>query len=454
MSNARRLAFEILVDLEQGDHTLDFLIEQRQAAINALERNDRALLHALVYGVQRWRLRLDWIMDQFSDRPGKKIAPPVLSALRLGLFQLYFMDRIPPSAAVNTSVELVKKSRARWAAGFVNALLRRAAAAPQALSSLPLAESDPAARLAVQNAFPHWLIRRWLERFGQQDTEARCTAMNTIPALTLRTNTLRATRERLMDTLKNLASAITPTPFSPEGICLRSPKSPANTWPSFKEGWFQIQDEAAQLISHLVAPAPGHHVWDACAGLGTKTAHLAQLMENKGILLASDHRRDKLDRLLLDFNRLGMKTVRTEVLDLSRPLPPPLPQGFDRILVDAPCSGLGVLQKNPDGKWRIEPADLRRNAQRQGAFLCNAARHLKPGGVLVYSVCSTEPEETSEVVETFLQKHQDFAIFPPSLPAIPGNERLLTHQGFLLTLPHRHAMDGFFAAALVRRPGP
>lgn len=454
MTNARRIAFDILMSLEQSNQTLDAKIEERQNAIDELSRKDRALVHALVYGVQRWRLRLDWIIDQFSHRPGKKTVPAVQAALRMGLFQVCFMDRIPPSAAVNTSVDLVKNSRERWAAGFVNAVLRRAATSAQNPPPLPEMHRETAEALSIRHAFPIWLIQRWLDRFGLEETEALCFAINTIPAITLRTNTLRTTREALMTRIESQAAAAHPTPFSPEGIAILTPKSPITTWPAYQAGWFQVQDEAAQLIGHLLAPAPGQHVWDACAGLGTKTTHAAQLMQNRGRILASDHRPDKLERLTMEAGRLGIGIIQTVALDLSQTLPARLPNDFDRILVDAPCSGLGVLQKNPDGKWRVQPEDLKRNRKRQGSLLANAARRLKPGGILVYSVCSVEPEETVDVIEGFLQIHRDFAIAPHSFSDVAMGSRLISAQGYLCTLPHRHAMDGFFAAALARRPLP
>ena len=453
MTNARSIAHDILVSLEQTGHTLDSRIEEHQVSIDQLARSDRALVHALVYGVQRWRLRLDWIIDYFSTRPGKKMAPAVQAALRMGLFQLYFMDRIPASAAVNTSVDLIKHRREHWAAGFVNAVLRRAAKRAETSLPLPETQNDSPAALSIRHAFPVWLIQRWLDRFGVEQTKALCHAMNTIPAVTLRTNTLRTTRTELIKVVQPEVAEVYPTPFSPEGVSIHTPKAPITTWPAFKEGWFQVQDEAAQLIGHMLAPEPGQSVWDACAGLGTKTIHLAQLMKNQGHLLASDQRRKKLDRLVADTRRLAIDSVQTIVLDLSQPSPAGFTESFDRILVDAPCSGLGVLQKNPDGKWRVTQEDLKQNGQRQGTILAKAATYLKPGGLLVYSVCSVEPEETIDVIEGFLQMHGDFAITPDRLSAIRGGDRLLTTEGYLCTLPHRHAMDGFFAAALVRSPG-
>ena len=450
MTSARRIAFDILVSLEQSNQTLDAKIEERQKAIDELTRKDRALLHALVYGVQRWRLRLDWIIDHFSDRPGKKTMPAVHSALRMGLFQLCFMDRIPPSAAVNTSVDLIKNSRERWAAGFVNAVLRRAAAGVQ--NPLPEMQANTAEAVSIRHAFPIWIIQRWLDRFGPEETEALCHAINTIPAITLRTNTLRTTREALMTEIESQAAAASPTPFSPEGVSILAPKSPMTSWPAYRAGWFQVQDEAAQLIGHLLAPAPDQQAWDACAGLGTKTIHIAQLMENRGNVVATDHRRDKLESLTKEASRLGIGIIETRALDLSKTLPPGLPDDFDRILVDAPCSGLGVLKKNPDGKWRVQPEDLKRNRKMQSSLLANAARRLKPAGILVYSVCSVEPEETVDVIEGFLQIHRDFAIAPHSFSDVKIDSRLISAQGYLCTLPHRHAMDGFFAAALERRP--
>ncbi len=450
MQNVRSIALELLDQVRSGDHTLDHLMLKADHQIQGLRRVDRALLQALVFGVLRWQARLDWLIGQLSNRPGKKIDPLVNIILRLGLFQILFLDRIPDSAAVNTSVELAKKHRRKWATGFINGMLRRTAAG-QIKPVWPDRQQDPAAYLSAYHAFPDWLISRWLDRWGYEETERLCAAVNTVPNITLRTNALRCSREDLLEDVQKEAKSVSLTTHCPEGISFSSPLRPIAQWPSFKKGWFQVQNEAAQCIAHLVSPRPGQVVWDACAGLGTKTAHLAQLMENCGRILATDQSKGKLERLLLEMKRLGIGIVGTHPVDLLLSETLPGTEKFDRILLDAPCTGLGVLQRNPDGKWRNNTGAIHTNHCRQITMLEKVAARLKPKGRIIFAVCSFEPEENEEVIQGFLQKHPDFVIDQPRLDRVAGHEKLLTPKGFLRTFPHRHQMDGFFAAALIKQ---
>jgi 16S rRNA (cytosine967-C5)-methyltransferase len=349
---------------------------------------------------------------------------------------------------VHTSVELVKQSGRTWDAGFVNGLLRRAAA--REAVEWPDPDSSPGMAVAARHALPLWLAARWIDRFGIDETVRLCEAVNTVPAITLRVNTLKTDRVRLTEAVRAEVRQIAPAAHTPEGVTLSGLHRPVTEWPAFRDGWFQVQDEAAQMIAHLVSPEPGHTVWDACAGLGTKTAHLAQLMRNEGAIWATDRHAGKLERLQDEMRRLGVTITTCRRLDATAAgALAGLPR-FDRILVDAPCSGLGVLQKNPDGKWKVTRADLESNRKRQLTILENACALLRMGGRLIYAVCSFEPEETLEVVKAFLQNHPDFAIHPPMIKSDVCFERVLTPEGWLKTYPHRHGMDGFHAVALVR----
>jgi 16S rRNA (cytosine967-C5)-methyltransferase len=450
MIQARAIAAQLLNRLQERRHTLDQLLDQADGQILRLNRSDRSLVHALVFGVQRWQSRLDWIIDHLVVR-SRKIDPQVRTILRLGLFQLRFLQRIPASAAVHTSVELAKKSGRKWAAGFVNGVLREAIRQAEHIA-WPDPEKNPLDHLAVTHAFPQWLISRWWHRWGAETTDALCRTINTIPDTSLRTNTLRISRRELMAKIRPEAESVWETHYSPEGIRLSRLLRPLAQWPAFQEGLFQVQGEAAQITSLFLGPRPGETVWDVCAGLGTKTAHMAQLMQNQGRIVATDLYANKLEKLDREMHRLGITIVQNMPMDLtsSDPAPPsPLPE-FDRILLDAPCTGLGVLQKNPDGKWRLTARDIERNSARQLTLLTRAAPHLKTGGILVYVVCSLEPEENEQVVDTFLQKHPEFAIHPGSLGDIEDLNSLLTPRGFLSTIPHLSKMDGFFAAALIK----
>lgn len=438
----RKNSLLILNQLDDSGKTLDALMDEFHVSSGPSSKRDRALMQALVYGVLRRRSRIDGIISRFSKSGFRKIKPDVLNILRLGVFQILYLDRIPPSAAVNTAVEMAKSVSAPWTVRFVNAILRRTAAGP-----IP-----PAAGPAEENSIPEWLFSRWVHRFGEKQATSICHAINDIPPITVRTNTLRTTRDALLASFSEHASEITPTAFSPEGISFHAPIAAVFDMPGYNDGHFQVQDEAAQITGHLLAPLPGETVLDACAGLGGKTAHAAQLMNNRGTLVAMDRDLRKLSSLEKEMARLGISIVKTSYHDLSSPPGNLAPSSFDRILLDAPCSGLGVLRRNPDAKWRVSENDIERLHGLQLTLLNNLSPLLKPSGTLVYVVCSTEPEENESVIEEFLGTHPDFRTDPIGEEAfVPGG--CITENGFFRTYPHRLTMDGFFAARLKKTNG-
>lgn len=446
---ARKTSLHILNTLDKGHKTLDTILDDLLSKDTLLTRKDRTFVQALVFGVLRWRGRIDWIIDYFSKTRLGKIDPKVLNILRLGLFQIIYLDRIPVSAAVNTSVEMVKSVAAPYVVRFANGLLRRAAREYEHVP-FPDLENDPVSALAVTKSHPKWLIKRWLDRFGPIDTEQICDAINTIPPITVRCNTLKTRRKKLKNFLEEYTEKVEYTAYAPDGVSFLSPKESIPELSAFKDGLFQVQDEAAQLVTLLLNPRPGETVLDACAGLGGKTGHIAQMMTGRGRLIAMDKNKKKLRRLESEMYRLRISIVTTRTHDLNQPFNREDYKKFDRILLDAPCSGLGVLRRNPDAKWRMSELDLFDHEKRQSKFLDNLADLVKPGGVLVYAVCSTEPEENESVIKGFLNKHSDFAI-EKSLDGLPFKARsLITEDGYLKTSPHLHNMDGFFSIPMKR----
>lgn len=444
----RKSALAILMNIEQGGRTLDQQMDRFHAE-SCFDRRDEAFVNALVYGVLRWRGRLDWIIQAVASKVPAKMDPGVLSILRMGLYQIIFMDRVPNSAAVNTSVDLSKSLNKKWLTGFVNAVLRNALRRLPAIP-FPNVEDDPVGALAADQSMPPWLAKRWIHQFGQKEAAALCAACNQIPPLVLRTHTLRIDPDSLLEALQPFAEQVRPSPYTPEGILLDGLKGPLFASDAYANGWFQVQDEAAQAVSHLLAPQPGHMVLDACAGLGGKTAHIAALMKNTGRITATDRDAGKLRKLSQEMLRLGIDIVSTRASELLKGEGLDPGESYDRVLLDAPCSGLGVIRRNPDAKWSRTPQDIDRCARRQNRLLANLAPRVKPGGLLVYAVCSTEPEETQAVIDSFLNKQTDFAI-DRNLVDLPLTLRpLLDRQGRLLTIPHKHATDGFFAVRLRR----
>ncbi len=449
--DARKTAWVILNTLDRGQHTLDTLMDDHADGGQADSGRDRALLQALVYGVLRWRGRLDYIISHFSSTRLSKINPKILNILRLALFQIIYLDRIPDSAAVNTAVEMAKTTGAPWVTGYVNALLRKTAREHQAVFFPELGKNAVAA-LAAGKSFPEWIIRRWLDRYGPQKTAALCDAVNSIPPITVRTNTLRISPPHLLMKLDRDADKVAQTPYSPDGITIVHPATSIPHLSGFNSGWFQVQDEAAQLVSLLLDPKPGETVLDACAGMGGKTGHIAQLMNTEGKIVAVDIYGNKLSRLDAEMQRLGISIVSTRCLDLEQGSSHLAPSCFDRILLDAPCSGLGVMRRNPDIKWHRSERDLAKYTARQLRLLENLAHAVKPNGVLVYAVCSPEPEENEAVIHQFLKKHDNFGINDQygRLPDHIGKKAIT--GGFLKTYPHLTQMDGFFSVRLQRIP--
>lgn len=450
-ANPRLSAFEILLRIEKERSYADILID-RELSTGRLEGPDRGLLTELVYGVLRRRGTLDHIINQFSHQKVGKLERIVLILLRLGLYQALFLDRIPISAAVNETVKLAKVLAPR-AAGFINAVLRTADREKDEIR-FPDKQSDPVGYLSARYSHPHWVIKHWIEQVGEKEVESLAKTMSEAPPLTIRTNTLRITRDALIAWLDTEGASAGATVFSPDGLSVTS-RTPLAGLPGFREGLFSIQDESSQLAAIFLAPLPGERVLDLCAAPGGKTTHLAQIMENFGAIVACDTALLKLALIEENARRLGITIITTFHIDATKPMPesgrdPLAADRFDRALVDAPCSGLGVQRRNPEGKWWKTPADISELASRQKAILLNGADLLKDGGTLLYATCSTAPEENEEVIADFLSKRPDFML-EDLRGLFPAFTELFTKEGFFRSWPHRQGMDGFFAARLRKK---
>jgi len=441
--NPRQAALDILLRIEREDSYADILVD-RELSTGQLEGPDRGFLTELVFGVLRRRGTLDHVIDCFSDRKTAKLERVVAILLRLGLYQELFLDRVPVSAAVNETVKLAKIHAPR-AAGFVNAVLRRADRERESIP-WPDRSADLAAFLAARYSQPRWLVEQWIGQLGPIEAESLAAAMIETPPLTLRVNTLKASRDEFLARLEAAGVAARPTDYSPVGIHILSAAHPAGL-SGFAEGLFTVQDESSQLASLFLDPQPGQRVLDLCAAPGGKTTHLAQLMENRGSLLACDLDKRKLRRIEETAERLGISVIETMSLDGSLPLDALGARTFDRILVDAPCSGLGVIRRNPEAKWRLSLFDSSRLAQLQGAILQNAADRLETGGILVYSTCSTSTEENEAVIDVFLSERHDFVV-ENLRDLFPRYAELCTDRGMFRGWPHRYGMDGFCAVRL------
>ncbi len=471
IENPRYLAFLVLSENEKTRVPLDRTINKYEDRFNFLSKRDKALANAVIFGVLRYRGKLDWIISKFSKRKIFGLDPEILYLIRIGLFQIVFLDKIPVSAAVNTTVEMAKNVSNRWTAGFVNAVLRKAGKGYLNLV-LPDIKKDPAFFISVEKSMPLWLSRRWLKRFKLDKTLKLCDAVNEIPCITVRANTIKINREKLAEELENEAGKVRFTKYAEDGISFLKPACAVHEMETFKKGYFQVQDEAAQIVSSILDPKPGEKILDACAGLGGKTGHIAQLMNNKGSVTAVDIDKGKLFSLEKEMERLGFFVVSTIQIDILNfcsfasdgrvkntkftscgKAADSLPKGaFDRVLLDAPCTGLGVLRRNPDSKWARSLQDVKRLAQKQKTMLIKVADFVKPGGVLVYSVCSCEPEENEDVIDFFLEKRADFTINRDyAMIYDKFNKTTVFKKGFFKTYPENFEMDGFFAVSMKRK---
>ena len=457
-SNPRKFACKVLKTIFRNQAFADDVFDAETKDV-VLSDQDRALAFELVYGVLRHAVTLDWRLDQISRKPIARLPLNVATTLRVAAYQLLYLDRIPESAAVNEAVKLIRKQPGHDWGGLVNAILRNLIRQPA--PSLPDSRVAPIEALSLNYACPVWMVERWIKAFGNDHAEVMCRKTLEIPPMTLRTNTLRYTRKKLLDRLETEGIPARETSVSPEGVTLEKCGNPGQL-SVLQDGSCYIEDEAAQLIPPLLDPQPGERVLDACAAPGGKTTHLAQLMQNQGTIIALDRQHVRLLQLAANCERLGISLVHTHECDIVTEWPKTkaetvdalfsgshsLAQPFDRILVDAPCSGLGVLRRHPEGKMLKQLSTIEQSSIMQRQILDRVCQLLRPGGILVYSACSIEPEETNEVVSAFCQEHPDFQPEPVTPWMAKAGLSLVTDHGHLCTAFQSFTMDGFFACRL------
>jgi 16S rRNA (cytosine967-C5)-methyltransferase len=448
---ARWAAFEALTAIAGGADLADTLARTRE---RLGDDRDRGLAAAILIGTLRWQARLDYLLAEGSTRPLSSVDPAVLQILRLSLFQLLFLARVPASAVVDDAVSMVRRARKSSASGFVNGVLRGLSRRRERLT-LPetpavvtgSADRAAAARaLSVTESHPTWLVERWIERLGLDAARLWLGFDNVEAPLTLRANLRRQSVTALQTLLAEHGVDTVPTRFAPAGLVVTA-GNPLKT-PLADSGRFLIQDEASQLVPLALGVFPGHRVLDACAAPGGKTLAIADALGESGLLVAADVRPRRigvLRRLLATYD----VTARLVAHDLAQGTP--FGAVFDRVLVDAPCTGLGTLRRDVDIRWRRQPEDVVAAAVRQRAMLGQAATTVRPGGRLVYATCSSEPEENEAVVESFLAGRPDFQPVPRATLLAEGMpEAVVDRAGRLVTRPDLHGLEPFFAAPLVR----
>ncbi|MDI6804671.1 MAG: 16S rRNA (cytosine(967)-C(5))-methyltransferase RsmB [Bacteroidota bacterium] len=436
----RGTSIKILNRIERTDAYLDKLLDAELRSKD-LSDLDKSLLNEIVHGVIRWRSRLDWVINGFYHGNYVKSEINLKNAMRVATYQILFLQKIPHHAAVNEAVEFIKRLNGEKAANLVNAVLRTIIRNIDEIK-FPDPATDTVHYLGVYYAHPTWMVKKWLARFGFEETQKLLLANNQIPEITIRINRLKIEPAKFLSSLEESKLSYQGSEYIDYYLRVRN-LSELSELNYFQSGYFTIQDESAALPSILLNPQPCERVIDMCAAPGGKTTHLAELMKNSGKIIAIDKYDHKLNLIRTSCDRLGIDIVDYVVGDASELEL----ESADKILVDVPCSGLGVLRKKPDIKWKREPDDLLKLNVFQTGLLNNAAKLLKPGGAIVYSTCTTEPEENFNLIQDFLKKHTDFYIDNASKYV---NQALVNSNGCVETFTYKHHMDGSFAVRLVK----
>jgi 16S rRNA (cytosine967-C5)-methyltransferase len=474
MINPRQLAFLALREVHKGayaDVALDRVLQKVKLSDRQSyeELTDRRFVTDLVYGSTRRQRTLDALIDQLGKKKSYQQPAYLRTILHLGLYQLRYLERIPPSAAVNTTVELAKENGFSGLTGFVNGLLREYirreegegrqggkgtrgqggqgdnSFSPSPPPHFPLQlPENPVERLGILHSFPDWIIEVWLKQFGFVETEKLCEWMNQTPVIDLRVNLLRASVEEVQTALQLKGVLVKRVPHLPQALRLIGSTGAIPNLPGFSEGWWTVQDSSAQLVSHLLDPQPGEVIIDACAAPGGKTTHIAQLMQDKGTIWAGDRTSSRLRKLKENAQRLNLHSIQIYTGDSRNQ--PQFQNIGDRVLLDAPCSGLGTLHRHADARWRQTPESAQELSILQKELLAHTSTFVKSNGILVYATCTLHPPENEDVIESFLASHPNWQIEPPDVDSPAA--KYSTPQGWIKVLPQKQEMDGFFMVRL------
>ena len=437
---ARESALRVLRSCRTNGAWADAALKA-QLSRDALSAQDAALCSRIVYGVMQNQMLLDFYLGAFCTQKIQHLQPPLAEILRMGAYQILFLEKVPDSAAVNEAVELAKLSGRGQAAGLVNAVLRKISRNKDQLPPIP--DRDVVEMLSVRYSHPKWLVKRLLALLGREEAEAFFRENNRIPPLTVQVNPARTTAEALCTGLEGRGISAAPHPWVP-GCLEITGAGDLTALPEFQEGMFLVQDPAARLVTLAAGVGPGQRVLDVCAAPGGKSFSAAFAMEDRGEVLACDLHANKLSRIKEGARRLGLSSVRTQAAD-GRVFHPEWEKAFDTVLVDAPCSGLGIIRKKPDTRYK-KPDALTMLPVTQAAILENAASYVRPGGVLVYSTCTILPEENEQVCTVFLAEHPEFSMDPFALPDPVG-----ATAGDATLWPQRHRTDGFYICRMRRQ---
>lgn len=445
--NVREAALDVLLKIEKNQAYSNLLLND---TINKLtvSAKDVPLLTEIVYGTIQQQKKLDFYLEAYSKKPLIKLEVWVHLLLRITVYQLFFLDRIPDHAAINEAVEIAKRRGHKGISGMVNGILRS-----MLRSGLPETETieDKVERLAVETSHPEWLLNRWIEQIGFAKAKEIAAANLTTPVHSVRVNTTRVNKQDVIDSLEKEGLEIVESPNVPESLRVKR-GSIVNTQ-AFKDGWISIQDEGSMLVAHVLDPKPGERILDACAAPGGKSTHMAERMSNEGEIKSIDIHPHKVKLIMNQQERLGLSIIDGQVLDARQLIDNYNPECFDRILVDAPCSGLGVIQRKPDLKWAKHEGDIQRLSVIQSEIIDSVWPLLKKGGRLVYSTCTIDYEENEKVIKTFVDRHEDARFeedFMRRLPKVMSEKSTQT-MGRIQLYPGEFDTDGFFISSVIKQ---
>ncbi|WP_144556682.1 16S rRNA (cytosine(967)-C(5))-methyltransferase RsmB [Bacillus pumilus] len=443
-SNVREVALDALIKLEQNQAYSNLLL-QSVMKDKDLADQDKPLLTELVYGTLQNKLALDYMLAPFVKKP-QKVAPWVMQLLRMSLYQMVYLEKIPDRAAIHEAVELTKKRGHKGISSLVNGVLRSVQR-----EGVPAFDDikDPVNRLSIETSHPLWLVQEWVQSYGFEEAESMCRIHLVPPKQTLRVNRIKTDRAALKQKLLDAGIETELGDLSEDALKLM--KGSIVSTSSFQEGYVTIQDESSMLVARALDPQPGETVLDACAAPGGKSTHIAERMNDEGQIVSLDLHEHKVKLIKQAAKRLNLTQIEAKALDARKAKEEYSEASFDRILIDAPCSGFGVIRRKPDMKYTKSPEDSARLATIQQAILNETAPLLKPGGTLVYSTCTMDPTENQQVIHAFLQEHQDFE------PDLSLNERLpeqvapFVQNGSVQILPHYFGTDGFFICSMRKK---
>jgi 16S rRNA (cytosine967-C5)-methyltransferase len=442
---AREIALEVVNRVQRTAAYSNIVLSQKLKASN-LSRRDKAFVTELVNGTLRNLGTLDWIIKKFSNQRLDKIPDKVLDLLRLGTYQIVYLKNIPAHATIFETVELAKKLFHRGIASFVNGLLRNIEREKDNLP-WPSEKKDPIKYIVLRYGHPGWLIKMWVDELGIEETKNLCQANNQPRDLSIRVNRLKTTPDKLTKSLTKKGCWVGKGHYLTEALIVRN-TGDISELAEFKAGYFSVQDEGSMIVSHVVSPQPTETILDTCAAPGGKATHLAELLNNNGLVISVDINEARLKLVEQTARRLGTNivvTVKADATQLSTIMRNPV----HKILVDAPCTGLGVLARRPDARWRKTPEQVQELAELQLRILDSAAPFVKTGGALIYSVCTITKLESEVVIERFLHKHPAFRLGDVT-SYLPEELREDVREGMIQLLPHRHGTDGIFIARLER----